>query len=353
MICACLIWSLLSVPLVSAEERGSDQVAADSTADVQDGPRSGDTAADAGRVARAEKPSSERRWRQTNSSVALVHGDHVVWQFNYGPTLNTPFFHPVSTVDGRVLSWDRPPDHAWHHGLWFCWKFINGVNYWEHSGQTGKPEGRTEWSDVRVETRDDHSARISMALAYHPAGIDEVVLNEQRQIDISAPDANGLYRLDWMSKFTAGTSDVTLDRVPPKVQSWGGYAGLSIRFAKDLEERMATRSEGPAEFGEGGRHRSRAQAMDYNGLIDGKAVGLAFLDHPDNPRHPTPWYAIRDSVMSYINAALLTDEPLTLNAGEHMTLRYRLIVHPQRWDAARLRAAYADFQESENPPRTE
>ena len=26
---------------------------------------------------------------------------------------------------------DRPPDHIWHHGLWFSWKFINKVNYWE------------------------------------------------------------------------------------------------------------------------------------------------------------------------------------------------------------------------------
>ena len=86
--------------------------------------------------------------------------------------------------------------------------------------------------------------------------------------------------------------------------------------------------------------------MDYSGLIVGKAVGLAFIDHPQNPRHPTPWYAIRDPVMSYLNAALLTDEPLELEARKRMILRYRLIIHPNRWDAQRLQAAHTQFQQA-------
>jgi hypothetical protein len=199
---------------------------------------------------------------------------------------------------------------------------------------------------VHVLTRDDHSARISMALVYHPAEEGRAVLVEQRTVEISAPDANGLYHFDWSSTFTAKADDVTLDRVPPKEQAWGGYAGLSVRFAKQLAEREANSTSGPAEFGEGDRYRGRAAAMDYNGLIDGHAVGLAFLDHPTNPRHPTPWYAIRSPEMSYINASLLSDEPLVLKAGQSMTLRYRLIVHPDRWDAQHLAVAWQRFAQS-------
>ena len=89
--------------------------------------------------------------------------------------------------------------------------------------------------------------------------------------------------------------------------------------------------------------------MDYSGVLDSVPVGLAMLDHPDNPRHPTPWYVIRGSVMGYINAALLNDEPMTLESGEHMTLRYRVIVHPHRWDAARLQTARESFWRSSIP----
>jgi hypothetical protein len=296
--------------------------------------------------------ATARRWQTSPTSVALVQGKHVVWRFNYGPELNVPFFHPVATSDGHVLTWNRPPDHAWHHGMWFSWKFINGVNYWEHGSQAGKPDGRTDWSHVRVETRRDHSATISMALAYHPAGDQEIVLRERRRIDIFAPEAGGAYLMDWTSTFVAGSHDVVLDRTPPKEQAWGGYAGLSVRFAKDLKQRQLTGLEGLVDFGAGNRYRGRALAMDYSGLVDDKAIGLAFLDHPQNPRSPTPWYAIRGPVMSYLNAALLNDEPLTLDAGEQMTLRYRLGIHSQRWDADRLRAAHTRFRQPTASPET-
>ena len=124
---------------------------------------------------------------------------------------------------------------------------------------------------------------------------------------------------------------------------------LSVRFSKELSDRQATSDAGLVEFGPGDRHRSKAMSMDYSGIVDGDPVGLAFLDHPDNARHPTPWYVIRSSVMGYVNAALLNDEPMTLEPGQRMTLRYRLIVHPNRWDAERLQAAQTRFWRSEFP----
>jgi hypothetical protein len=53
--------------------------------------------------------------------------------------------------------------------------------------------------------------------------------------------------------------------------------------------------------------------------------------------------------MGYINAALLNDEPLSIESGGRMTLRYRLIVHANRWDAERLQAAQASFSRSVVP----
>lgn len=297
---------------------------------------------------------AEWSWQRTDSSVALVQGESVVWRFHYDRDLDVPYLHPLSTVTGAVLSQDQPADHVWHHGLWFSWKFINGVNYWEINPRTRRPDGRTQWSEPHIETKDDRSAVVSMQLHYRPAADDgQAVLSERRRIEVSASDAQGQYHLDWTSKFTAGARRVVLDRTPPKEQSSGGYAGLSMRFAERFTERRAVSSQGAAEFGEGGRHRSRAPAMDYSGVIDGQTVGLAFLDHPDNPRHPTPWYLIRGPKMSYINAALLTHKPLTLEAGDSITLRYRLIVHPHRWDRGRLRRAHARFARTDHIPSAE
>ena len=297
-------------------------------------------------VVRGESPAKHGSWswETADDSVALMRNEHVIWKFHYSNDQNVPYFHPLATSSGHVLSWNSPPDHRWHHGLWFSWKYLNQVNYWELNRQTGKPEGCTRWSNVHVETHDDYSAEISMMLNYRPATGGQVVLEEQRRIRLSAPQRDGSYRIDWSSTFAAPSGDVLLDRTPPKAQSWGGYAGLSIRFAGDLTQRHAITPMGPVTFDDGDRHRSRAPAIDYSGVIDGQSVGVAFLDHPGNPRYPTPWYLIRSPVMGYINAALLNDEPLTLELGKTLALRYRLVVHLDRWDAERLQAEIADFQ---------
>lgn len=286
---------------------------------------------------------------QPGKSIALRRGDAIIWQFRYGPDQPKPHFHPVALPDGRVVTWDRPPDHVWHHGLWFSWKFIQGVNYWEPDAATGKVPGRTEWRNVEFTTRPDLSARIEMDLSYR-ADDGPAVLAEKRAIAISAPDAHGTYHFDWTSAFTAGAKDVILDRTPlegePGGQPWGGYAGLSIRLAEGLKDRRADTTEGPLEFNEDSRSRSRARALDYHGLIGGKPVGVAICDHPDNLKHPSPWYVIRDDPMSYFSPAVLCYGPHTLPAGQSFTLRYRVIIHEGRWDSKRLEREYNEFVKS-------
>ncbi len=186
-------------------------------------------------------------WQVTEHSVALTRDEQVIWKFHYAEDQDVPYFHPLATSTGQVLSWNSPPDHVWHHGFWFSWKYLNKVNYWELSRETGKPDGRTRWSNVRVETHDDYSAEISMTLDYRPAAGDEPILKEQRRIKMSSPQSDGSYRVDWSSTFAAPSGDVILDRTPPKEQSWGGYAGLSIRFAKDFTDRHATSPTGTSD----------------------------------------------------------------------------------------------------------
>jgi hypothetical protein len=312
---------------------------------------SGPTACDPANVNQhVEGERSPWQWQRTEISLALRQGPGVVWQFNWGADLDVPYFHPLCTVSGQVLSQDQPPDHVWHHGLWFSWKFIDGVNYWEPNPRTRRPDGRTSWSEPVVQTREDGSAVISMHLEYGPATGGQIVLREQRRIELAPPDSHrGQYQVDWTSSFTAPGADVVLDRTPPREQSSGGYAGLSLRFAPHFTERSAVTTAQVVPFGVGGRYRGRALAVDYAGVINGQLVGAAFLDHSDNPRHPTPWYLIAREDMSYLNASLLSERPLVLKSGDRMTLQYRLIVHQGRWDAARLQEVHARFVRASSP----
>ncbi len=118
-------------------------------------------------------PAGSGGWRwekETGSSLALVGPGGPLWQFHYAADGDHVYFHPLRTTDGLLMTWDRPPDHLWHHGLWFSWKYINKVNYWEIDPKTGHPAGRTSWTNVRVSTGKDLEARIEMDLDYRPVG---------------------------------------------------------------------------------------------------------------------------------------------------------------------------------------
>lgn len=285
-------------------------------------------------------------WKRDAGTVALLQNAQVVWQFNFGTNATKPFFHPVALPNGPVLTWNQPADHPWHHGLWFSWKFINGINYWEEDPKTGLANGQTSWREPELETRPDFSARIQMDLNYRPATNGPEVLTEHRVIEISRPDDAGVYHQDWSMIFAAGSEDVRLERTPlagePGGQSWGGYAGLSVRLAAGITEPQALTTREPVQF-INGNYRGTAAAMDYTGSFEGHEAGLAILDCAKNLNSPSPWYAISGNPMHYFSPAVLCYQPHTLKAGQPLSLRYRVIVHPGRWTATQLHQASEHF----------
>ncbi|MBM3853558.1 MAG: hypothetical protein FJ399_10430, partial [Verrucomicrobia bacterium] len=89
-------------------------------------------------------------WRQSDSTIGWVSGGKVVWQFSFDITKGKAFFHPITAGGAASLTNYRPADHPWHYALWFSWKYINGVNYWEEDRQTGRAGGRTGWAPPRI-----------------------------------------------------------------------------------------------------------------------------------------------------------------------------------------------------------
>jgi hypothetical protein len=265
-----------------------------------------------------------------------------VWRLKFDTKEGKPYFHPVGLADGTELTCLRPADHPWHRALWFSWKFINGLNYWEEDPKTGLSAGRTEVVEVKAIPHDDRSAHIVMNLSYHPAGKSKV-LSEIRVITVSAPDVDGRYRIDFYSMFTAGEKDVVLGRTPIPGEeggkNWGGYAGLSIRMAKETRGFQFVDSEGLKDKQ---AHGKRARWVDFSGeLPDGKEAGITIFDHPDNLRHPSPWYV--EKGMPYFSPAVLFNKPYTIGAREDLQLWYRILIHPGRIDKRVLEDEWKAF----------
>ena len=284
-------------------------------------------------------------WRHNDSSLALVNNNKIVWQFNFDEKQSKPYFHPISLTDGTELTWLRPPDHPWHYGLWFSWKFIDGVNYWEEDSNTGKAAGTTEWDNVKVQTHFDGSADITMDLSYHEPN-KPTVLSEKRTVVISTPDDSGGYIMDWTSVFTCVSEKLELNRTPlpgeKDGQSWGGYAGLSLRIRKSVQDAQFTGTKGPVTLKDG-RFRGNDVAMEYSGIVNDKIFGVAMFDHPDNLNSPTPWYLIDTETMDFFTPAVICYAPHIMSKGETLTLKYRIIIHSGRFDSNELKEKYKLF----------
>ncbi len=258
-------------------------------------------------------------WRKTEHSLALLTGTSIVWQVVADPEEGKPYFHPLSTPGGTLLTDLRPADHPWHRGLWWSWKYINGLNYWEENRATHRSDAATELTNCKLEPHDDGSADLNFSLSYHPWN-SPPLLTELRTVKISAP-VNGSYELDWKSEFTA-VVDLKLDRTPPhgdaRGVSWGGYAGLSLRLNPALRDWSFSNSEGAS--GVATVNGKPASWVKFSAGPDRPAVVI--FDSPQNSPHPVLWYT--NQTMPFFSPALLYAKPSTLAAGEKLSLRYQI-----------------------------
>ena len=298
----------------------------------------------------AERQS--RYWEQSDTTLALMNGDKKVWQFNYSQ-LGKPYFHPLNTIDGYTLTWLSPPDHRWHYALWFSWKYINGVNYWEEDKITHIPDGITEVTKQTIQVTEDLSAKILLTLSYHPPN-SKAVLTENRTIIVSQPDEKGDYTIDWESKFKAGNKNVILERTPVEGQDggrrWGGYATLGLRvMSETLTGISLLNNEGKRGLD---IHTSPTKWTDISGIIiddTTKSAGITIFDHYQNPRHPVPGYVIKSENNNglppfvYTNPGFLYNSGYSIKAEGRLKLCYRIYVHNSIGDLKKLNDIFNNY----------
>jgi hypothetical protein len=261
-----------------------------------------------------------------------------LWRYVYGGKPK-PFFHPVCTPSGHVLSLFEPHDHLWQRGLWCAIKYVNGENFWEEKDDEPWGTQRTVLP-VEVRSEGDGSISVSSRLNWVRSG-GETILEEDRRFVYRAVNERS-YALDFTFAITP-VADVVLDRTV--FTTWGGYGGLTFRGNRNWQETRLLFSDGSTNDRPTG---ITADWCDLSGKIDGGAGvtgGIAMFDHPDNPRHPTPWYGATGP-NHYFNAAFLFHEPMKVAAKTRLELRYRVVVHDGMLERDELSQAYVGWVHS-------
>jgi type 1 glutamine amidotransferase len=267
------------------------------------------------------------RWNETDTTLALVNSKDVVWQFNYNDRFQRPYFHPLTVNNIRITSLS-PPDHPWHLGLWFCWKYINHVNYWEYlnekrSAKTGyRSEGATEIVKKEIIRHPDFSADIKLWINYHPQEKANV-MTEERNYHVSAPAANGSYEIAQDYQFNVVADSVVLDRTPPAIRGGriqGGYAGISCRFNQDF---TSPEIRNPADSAV--CQKCNWQYYGFQSLT-GKRVGMKIELDPQYNLPTCRWYVINDPLIPFFfySPGVVFDDKVTFRKDESFRLKYRI-----------------------------
>jgi methane monooxygenase PmoA-like len=257
-------------------------------------------------------------------------------------SLPKPCLHPLTTPRGHCLTAFEPSDHIWHRGLWFAVKFINGSNFWEERPPFGIQQSRVEPTCRAIDTdkiRIDHSL-LWTSDATGP------VLNEERTIIFSTtPD--GSRQIDWSTTLYA-LADLDLDRTP--FTTWGGYGGLYFRAALEMHDASFLIPNGqivPNISGES--HEWTVMQAQAGAQNANQKVSIAIIDHPSNPRSPTPWYNRSSPDWNSMNPAFLFHEPLKLPKDQSLRFHYRILYRDGQWDTADFADLADDFRTTMPP----
>lgn len=286
--------------------------------------------------------SAHAEWQKDETSVGWRVGTKLLWRFSFDPKKGKTFFHPLTIGNDFSFTNFKPEDHPWHYGLWFSWKYINRVNYWEEDRKTGHAEGATTWTTPKIKTKPDGGATIRFSVAYtNPSN--RVDMTESRVLKISPSTPDGGYTIDWSAEFKAGNAGAILDRTPmpgePGGQVNGGYAGLGLRMASAPVTMSVVTTTEPVSRFESDRARPNAPAVGCN-FSDGtnQLGGIGIFSDPKNAGENATWYLINSDKMRFACPSILAPKILTLKPGQKFNLHYRITVRKQPWTPEALRA---------------
>lgn len=247
---------------------------------------------------------------------------------SYVPGVNgwKPYVHPIAGPGGQLISLDAPHDHLHHHGMMIGWSDIGGYDFWAEAPQ--ERCGRQIQTDVRTEGRSRLTARIDWTAA------GRTLMRERRSLLVEA-FADDAILIDWRSEFKAVSAPVAL-----KAHKLG-FDGLGVRFARSMDGGGVLNSVGETTFEKASGQPARWCA--YTGLVEpGVHAAVAMFSHPDNPRHPEPFFTMQKP-FAYLSAAPTFHGPLAVPARSALRLRYALAVFEGGPGAQRIESAYRSW----------
>ncbi len=288
-----------------------------------------------------------------NDCVALGYHDRPLFQYVYKPQTPAveaprPYFHPLHTLAGDVVTIFRPRDHRWHHGLSMTCAHLSGENFW------GGPTYVRDRGYVLLDNlgRQAHQAWEDMQCAADRVSLREWVqwvthtgatwIDEQRRIEVAEVNVEaGYWRLDLGFRLQNVYAQPLIFSSPTvEGRPQAGYGGLFWRGVRAFTGGKIMLAGGlEAEGSEESVMGRPAPWLAYIGQHDGvdRSSTLLFIDSPGNPRYPNKWF-VRAGDYAVASFAFSFDAVYTLDPGAVLDLNYRIVIADGAWSREQIEA---------------
>ena len=298
---------------------------------------------------------SPRRTRLTvrhdiDRSVSIAHRGQDLLTYVYTPDdaqleSPRPYFHPLYTLGGDLVSLLRPHDHVWHKGIAWSLPNVGPHNFWGGPtyvhGQGYVQMANNGSMDHRrfmaLEASDDR-ALAAHELVWHAQpvpgqGVGAEIVHEARSLAVTVPTGDA-----WVLTFSSAITNVSgeqLDIGSPttKGRENAGYGGLFWRGPRSFTGGTIL---APGYAGGEQIRGARAEWMGFTGQQDGTASHstLVVVDDTTNPAHPPQWF-MRNELFAGVNPAPFFSQEVPFGPDQRLTFRYAVVIADGQADADR------------------
>jgi len=293
------------------------------------------------------------RISRTNDLLQVELNGRLFTEYHY-TNAPRPFCYPLRGPGGAAMTRHYPMltnapaeehDHQHHRSLWFAHGAVNGQDLWAEGTNSGRIVHRG-FAEILSGTQ----SGVIKSLNDWVDMEGKVLCTDEQTIRFYAPEDDVTW-LDFEVTLRASHGDVTFGDTKE-----GTFA---IRLAESMRlkpnKANAGKPNGHIVNSEGVRDDKtwgkRASWCDYYGPVGSNTVGIAILDHPTNPRHPT-WWHVRDYGLFAANPFGQHDfeklpDPhagdLKIPAGQSATFRYRVVLHQGDEKMGKIAERYANY----------
>ncbi len=259
-----------------------------------------------------------------------------------------PYLHPLRAASGTYVTrmWPmvnnvtgEPRDHQHQRGQFIGHADVNKIDFWGNEESYNTPNRGREVLVGSVTVKGS-----SLTARFNWTDPKDVVLLEESRT------------ITFFSHPTLRTVDFDITLSAKQSVTFGDEKDgfFALRLRPELQEDKGTgyivNAEGLAT--EKNAWGKPSNWVDYYGNVGVERVGVAIFDHPDNPRHPTRWHVRGYGLFSANPFGLADftgdksrDGALTLEPGQSLRFRYRVVIHAGNAESAGIAKLYDAYVE--------